>query len=292
MLLNNYIAHTQALVNDKLDQLIQVNSQPQAQLFAAARYSLLGSGKRLRPLLTIATAKAFGTPPESALTAASAIEMIHTYSMIHDDLPCMDDDDFRRGKPTLHKAFPEAHAVLAGDFLLTFAFEILVHDPLLSPLQKVALVSLLAKASGGNGMIAGQIMDIEAEGQLLHSDQLQLLHRYKTGALITAAVQMGGVVANASAEELFCLKNYGEEIGLAFQIVDDILDLSSSEQKHGKNISSDILKDKMTYVKLYGIEGAKEKACALIASAKKQLASLPGDTAILNEMADLIVAKI
>jgi len=290
MLLDNYTTNIHALVDQKLDALVENQQQPYNRLFAAARYSLLGPGKRLRPILLISTAEAFGKPPQAALSAACAIEMVHTYSLIHDDLPCMDDDDFRRGKPTLHKAFPESHAVLAGDFLLTYAFEVLVNDRNLSPEQKVKLVDLLAKASGGSGMIAGQIMDIEAEGRILDEKSLQLVHRYKTGALIAAAVEMGGVIGEADPSELACLKAYGEAIGLAFQIVDDILDLSENVQKHGKT-SSDLIKDKMTYVKLYGLEGAKQRAKSLIDSAKSHLSPLKADVSILNAIADKIIAR-
>lgn len=292
MLLEDYTTYTHALIDRQLDDLVKLSDRPYGQLFAAARYSLLGPGKRLRPTLLIATTEALGISADHALLTACAIEMVHTYSMIHDDLPCMDDDDFRRGKPTLHKVFPESHAVLAGDFLLTYAFEVIVNDSLLSPEQKIKLVAVLAKASGGAGMIAGQIMDIEAEGQKVDQNRLQLIHRYKTGALITAAVEMGGIVANAQEPQLDCLKSYGESIGLAFQIVDDILDLVESEEKHGKKISSDLLKDKMTYIKLHGLKGAKEKAQELIFSAKAILLPLNGNTEILHAIADRIVAKI
>lgn len=292
MPLEKYICHTSSLIEEQLEALVQLQPKPYQQLFAAARYSLLGPGKRMRPIILIASAEALGAHASTALSAACAIEMVHTYSLIHDDLPCMDNDDFRRGIPTLHKAFPEAYAVLAGDFLLTYAFEVIVNDSRLTPLQQVSLVSMLAKGSGGNGMIAGQIMDIEAEGKTLDQEKMELIHHHKTGALITAAAEMGGVIAHARSDELAHLRAYGEAIGLAFQIVDDILDVTPSAQAQGKKCSSDERNDKMTYVKLLGLNGAKAKAYALAEHAKKQIALLSGHTEILQALANRIVARI
>lgn len=289
-LVQDYLKKTALLIDNHLDSLIQKTPCPHENLFSAARYSLMSGGKRLRPILLIATAEAFGCEAAKTLSAASALEMVHTYSMIHDDLPCMDDDDFRRGRPSLHRAFPEAHAVLTGDFLLTYAFEVIATDPLLTNEQKIKLIALLAKNSGGEGMVAGQILDIEAEGKDIDHETLQMIHRYKTGALLTASVEMGGIISMNSEETLFALRAYGNDVGLAFQIIDDILDFSLIE-KQKEPISSDLIKDKMTYVKLLGPENAKKKALALAESAKNHLKALPVKTQLLNQLADFIVHR-
>ncbi len=286
-----YIKNKSLLIENHLASLIEVRNVPYQQLFSAARYSLLAGGKRLRPILLLASVEALNGSVEESLSAASAIEMVHTYSLIHDDLPCMDDDDFRRGKPSLHKAFSEAHAVLAGDFLLSHAFEIIAEDLRLNANQKVALIALLAKSCGGNGMIAGQVMDIEAEGKAIDQETLQKIHHHKTGALITASVLMGGIVAHAQKHEMNALENYGNAIGLAFQIMDDILDVSASVQKHGKATSSDEANNKTTYATLLGIEGSQILANQLISSAKKHLQPLGNSARYLCNLADYIVQR-
>jgi geranylgeranyl diphosphate synthase type II len=287
--IQSYIKSKALLIEQKLNSLTPEESGPIKTLFDAARYSLLGGGKRMRPLLLMATVEMLGGNLESSLSSACALEMIHTYSMIHDDLPCMDNDDFRRGKPSLHRAFPEAHAVLAGDFLLTYAFETIAKEPLLEDQQKVKLISLLAHHSGGHGMIGGQIMDIEAENVDL--EKLQLIHRYKTGALLMAALEMGGIICKATDHEISQLRSFGSAIGLAFQIVDDVLDVTSSEQKHGKAHSSDATNNKQTYASLLGIEAAKEKAHSLVKNAKVTLSSLPYSSEVLCNLADFIVYR-
>lgn len=286
-----YLKTKAQLVEKKLDDLVPLKETAYAMLFEAARYSLLGGGKRLRPVLTIATAETFGKPGESALSAACALEMIHTYSLIHDDLPCMDDDDFRRGKPSLHKAFDEGHAVLTGDYLLTYAFEVVVNDTTLSAQQKVALISLLAKNSGCQGMIAGQVMDIESEGKEIGLDHLKHIHHYKTGALINASILAGAVIANASPDEFKLLNDFGLDIGLAFQIVDDVIDVTSSEAKRGKAVASDVVNQKTTYVTLLGVEASKETADALYERALSHLAKINSDTSILQALAKRLVHR-
>lgn len=288
---NQYLKRKGALIDNHLSQLIPESEQPYKTLFEAARYSLMAGGKRLRPILVLASAEALGGKPEHALSAASAVELIHTYSLIHDDLPCMDDDDFRRGKPSLHKAFSEAHAVLVGDYLQSYAFELLSEDPILSAQQKVELISLLAKGSGGQGMIAGQIMDIEAEGQVIGQEILQNIHRHKTGALMTTSVMMGGIVASAKKGQLEILRQYGDGIGLAFQIMDDVLDVKASLQKHGKAVSSDAANNKTTYVTLMGMEQAESLAGSIIQAAKKHLGQLGGEIDILVQLADYVVNR-
>ena len=287
MSLDQYLQAKAALIEDQLDRLIPEQSQPFKQLFQAARYSLLGGGKRLRPILALATCEALGGDEEAALIPACALEMVHTYSMIHDDLPCMDDDDFRRGKPSLHRTFPEGHAVLTGDYLLTYAFEALSAAPYLTPEQIVRLITSLAKNAGGEGMIAGQIMDIEASGQSL--DDINTIYRYKTGALIATAVEFGGIVAGASKENLDTLSQYAHEIGLAFQIIDDILD--PSDEKRGGHLASDAVNGKITYMTLLGAETSQQIAEKLLKSAIDRLHSLPLKTNRLSDLAFRLVQR-
>jgi geranylgeranyl diphosphate synthase type II len=286
-----YLTSKAALVEKTLDTLIPEKSVSYSSLYTAARYSLLGAGKRLRPILTLATAETFGVTTDSALSAGCALEMIHTYSLIHDDLPCMDDDDFRRGKPSSHKAFGEGHAVLTGDYLLTYAFEVITNEPHLTAQQKVALINLMAKNSGCNGMIAGQVMDIQAEGKTIDLDQLQIIHQYKTGALINASILAGGIIANISSTDYQSLHDFGSDIGLAFQIVDDILDVTASETKHGKITASDQTNHKTTYVTLLGIEGAQAKADMLYDRALVHLEKIKCDTSILKALAKCLVHR-
>jgi geranylgeranyl diphosphate synthase type II len=279
-----------SLLEQTLDKLIPEQKLPYNQLFKAARYSLLGGGKRLRPILTLATCEALGRDENTALIPACALEMIHTYSMIHDDLPCMDNDDFRRGKPTLHKAFPEGHAVLAGDYLLTYAFQVLASAPHLTSQQIVDLIALLAKKAGGEGMIAGQILDIEANQQT-DLEALNRIHNYKTGALIATAVEFGAIVAGATDKIRQILNLFANEIGLAFQIVDDILDVTASKQKHGSSKASDITNGKTTYVTLLGIERSQETSENLLESALTRLQSLSLKTGRLAEIAQCLVRR-
>lgn len=289
--ISDYLKEKGALVESKLDALLPEQKAPYNSVFEAARYSLLGSGKRLRPILAIATAETLGRPASSALSAACALEMIHTYSLIHDDLPCMDDDDFRRGKLSLHKAFGEGLAVLTGDFLLTYAFEVITNDILLSPSQKVALVRLIAQSSGAHGMIGGQVMDIQAENKPILLEHLKEIHSCKTGALLTASILCGAIVAEASLEQIEALCLFGHDIGLAFQIVDDILDVTASEKKHGKKVASDVANNKTTYVSLMGIEASQNAADHLFKNATAHLEKLNCNTAILHALAKKLVHR-
>ncbi len=289
--LENYLEKTSLLINQHLDQFLPENQTGYRQLFSAARYSLIGLGKRLRPILTLATTEVLGGDSEKALSPACTLELIHTYSLIHDDLPCMDDDDFRRGKPSLHKAFPEGHAVLTGDFLLTYAFGILADDPLLSAETKIQLISTLAKQCGAEGMIGGQIMDLEAEKEFISLETLQEIHLRKTAALIIAAVDFGAIIANASPQQRKSLLHFAKNIGLAFQVVDDILDLTSSKEELGKPIASDMTNHKATYVSLLGIEKAKEVAQSLLHCALENLEQLDVDTTLLANIAKNLVHR-
>jgi len=289
--ISSYLRDKAALVEQKLETLIPEQDVPHKQLFLAARYALLGAGKRLRPLLALTTAETLGSFDNSALTTACALEMIHTYSLIHDDLPCMDDDDFRRGKPSLHKAFGEALAVLAGDYLLTYAFEVIADDHRINSSQKIALVKLLAHHSGGHGMLGGQIMDIQAEGLSIDLEMLKKIHRYKTGALITASILSGGIVANAGEAEIESLRLFGDDLGLAFQIIDDVIDVIASEQKHGKTVASDTANNKTTYVTLMGVDTAQQTAYDLYTRSLTYLDRIKRDTTLLKELAKKLVYR-
>jgi geranylgeranyl diphosphate synthase type II len=289
--LKDYLQSQVELIEAHLGQLVPEQNGPYQKLYEAARYALLGGGKRLRPILTLATTQVLGSNPSIALTPACALEMIHAYSLIHDDLPSMDNDDFRRGKPTVHKKFSEGHAILTGDFLLTYAFETLANTSHISAEKKIQLITLLAKQSGSEGMIGGQVMDIASEGQKLNLETLRLLHRNKTGALMTAAIEFGGIMANATEAELNCLRCFGDDIGLAFQIIDDILDVTSSEAKHGKKVASDVLNDKTTFVSLMGLEKSQDYALDLYQRAIHALKPLPYDTTLLVDLADHMIKR-
>lgn len=287
----HYLKAQGQIIEQELDRLIPMHHGPYQQLFEAARYALLDGGKRLRPILTLTTTRILEGDSHLALTPACTLELIHTYSMIHDDLPCMDNDDYRRGKLTVHRKYSEGHAVLTGDFLLTYAFEVLATHPHLNAEKKAQLIATLAHRSGSDGMIGGQVMDLASEGKKISLDHLRLLHRNKTAALITAAIEFGGIIANTTPAQLDHLRQFGEAIGLAFQIVDDILDVTSSHAKHGKTIASDIINEKSTYVSLLGIEQAQAYAQNFYNQAIKTLKTLPYDTSLLAGIADFILRR-
>lgn len=286
-----YLQTQSQLIENHLERLIPLRHGPTQQLFEAARYAILGGGKRLRPILTLATTEMLGGQIEKALTPACALEMVHTYSLIHDDLPCMDDDDYRRGKLTVHRRYTEGHAVLTGDFLLTYAFDALASSPHLSAEKRAQMISILAKRSGADGMIGGQVMDLASEGQKISLDTLRLLHRHKTAALLTAAIEFGGIVSEASDIQMEHLREFGENLGLAFQIVDDILDVTSSQAKHGRAISSDVVNGKSTYVTLLGMEQAKAYAQKSYQQALQALKGLPHHSARLANIAEYILKR-
>jgi geranylgeranyl diphosphate synthase type II len=289
--ISNYLQLQSQQIEKRLEQLLPIKEGPYQLLMESARYSLLGGGKRLRPILALTVVQMLQGNTNQSLSAACTLELIHTYSLIHDDLPCMDNDDYRRGKLTLHRQYSEGHAVLTGDFLLTYAFEVLATDPHLTPEKKVKLITILSKQSGYDGMIGGQVLDLASEGQKINLETLQLLHRNKTAALITASVEFGGVLADATEEQLKLIQEFGENIGLAFQITDDILDVTSSETKHGRQVASDILKDKSTYVSLLGLEQAKTYALNFYQNALQALKPLPYNTSFLIHLADFIIHR-
>lgn len=290
--ITTYLELQSELVNKRLNELFPPHRGHYEHLFEAARYSLMGGGKRLRPILALATANMLGANQEFVLTPACTLEIVHTYSLIHDDLPCMDDDDFRRGKPSLHKKYSEGHAVLTGDYLLTYAFELLAKSPHLNADVKLRLISTLSQSIGADGMIGGQVMDLAYEGKKIPLDTLKLLHRKKTGALITAAIEFGGILANVNEKQMEHLRLFGENIGLAFQIIDDVLDVTSSQTKHGRPVSSDVLNEKSTYVQLLGLEQSKAYAQECYNQALQYLKFFPNQAASpLRKLAEFMIHR-
>lgn len=257
-------------------------------LSKSMHYSLLCGGKRIRPVLALAAAEAVGGDIRKVLPAAAALELIHTYSLIHDDLPAMDNDDYRRGKPSNHKVFGEAQAILAGDALLTYAFEILAGPLLVKPKLQLKVLREVAIAAGWHGMVGGQVADLEGEGKKLTLDQIKHIHKYKTGALLTVAARLGGILAGADELQINALTTYAGSLGLAFQIKDDILDLEGDSETLGKPAGSDLLLDKSTYPSLLGLEGAKRQLHEQVEIAKEALKLLGERPIFLLELANFI----
>ncbi|CAM3957106.1 polyprenyl synthetase [Lederbergia lenta] len=254
-------------------------------------YSLKAGGKRIRPLLLFSTITAFEKDPERGLAAAVSLEMIHTYSLVHDDLPSMDDDDLRRGKPTNHMVFGEAIAILAGDGLLTHGFQLIADDNHLSDQIKVKIISLLAKCAGPEGMVSGQILDIQGENKKMDIVELEYIHRHKTGKLLSFSVLAGAIIAGANDKQLALFEKFSQHLGLAFQISDDILDIEGSEQVIGKPVGSDTGKTKSTYPAILTIQGAREHLSYHIEEAKNTLKEIDLHTSILEKMTDLIETR-
>jgi geranylgeranyl diphosphate synthase, type II len=290
--LEEYLDEQQQLIDDALDKWVPAEEVEPQSIHRAMRYSLFAGGKRIRPVLAIAAARAISEAPIGIENAAATLEMIHTYSLIHDDLPAMDDDDLRRGRPTCHKVFGQALAILAGDALCTLAFEVLSRVPHISTERKTLLVQELAHASGTvRGMIAGQVHDIEGEGQQPTPALLEAIHRAKTGALLRASVRMGAIYAGATDDELAALTGFGEHIGLAFQIVDDILDVEQTSEKLGKTAGKDQAQQKITFPSVYGLERSREMAEEHGRAAHRRLASFGERADRLRQLAELIVQR-
>ncbi|MEM8727860.1 MAG: polyprenyl synthetase family protein [Chlamydiota bacterium] len=265
-----------SLIDKHLSRLIPEKKSPQALLYQAARYSFLLPGKRLRPLLLLKTLEDYEIPIDKGLDAAAAIEMIHTYSLIHDDLPCIDDDDLRRGRPALHKVYGEGQALLAGDFLLTYAFELLAKSSL--PRQ---IITIIAKAAGSEGMIGGQVVDLLSEEKKPDWDTLLFMYSGKTAALFSAALECGAVIGGASYSEQTAFRNAGKYFGIAFQIHDDIIDVTADEDALGKSVFSDAKNKKSTSLSLFGVEKAKEIRFSFL---EKALNTLPEKALKVQEL--------
>jgi geranylgeranyl diphosphate synthase, type II len=287
--LNAFIAR----VEQGIDSLLPPASTRPARIHEAMRYSLQAGGKRLRPVLVLATAELFGKGEHDALPAAVAIESVHTYSLIHDDLPCMDNDDLRRGRPTAHKAFDEATALLAGDALLTYAFALLSRHYAADTALAHALVQELSGAAGSEQLIGGQMEDLLAERKNnVTADQLEFIHLNKTAAMIRASLVMGGLCGGLRApRELDLLRKLGRELGLTFQIVDDILDATADSATLGKTAGKDLRADKTTFVKVHGLDGARRHAREHTTAALESLAALPGDTAFLRQLVETMLVR-
>ena len=274
-----------------LDTLTPVASARPARLHAAMRYSLQAGGKRLRPVLVLASADLFAPGGADALAAAVAVECLHTYSLIHDDLPCMDNDDLRRGRPTVHKQFDEATALLAGDALLTHAFGLLAESYASEPALAHALIRELAAAAGSQRLIGGQMEDLIAENQAATAAQLEFIHLNKTAAMIEAALVMGGLVGHADATAIATLRQTGRELGLAFQIVDDVLDATADTATLGKTAGKDAQAGKTTFVKLHGLTTSRRLAQEHSAAASAALRRLKGDATFLLALVESMAAR-
>jgi geranylgeranyl diphosphate synthase type II len=291
MNLREYLAQQQRRVDAELDRLVPPETTPPETIHRAMRYSLFAGGKRIRPTLCLEAANAVGGETDGIAACACTLELVHTYSLIHDDLPALDNDDYRRGKLTNHKVFGDAMAILAGDALLTLAFQVLAELPVQED-RKCRLMGELATASGTvGGMIGGQVADLEGEGKSPDAALLETIHRAKTGALLRASLRMGAICAGAGKEQYAALSCYGEHVGLAFQIVDDILDVEESSAALGKTAGKDAAQHKITFPAVYGLETSRRMAEEECGSAHGVLAPF-GDRAIrLHELADLIVHR-
>ncbi len=289
--LQRYLATRTAIVDRALDRFLPAAKAKPGTIHTAMRYSLFAGGKRLRPVLTLAAAEACGGKMMAAIPAACAVECIHTYSLIHDDLPCMDDDDLRRGRPTNHRVFGEGVAVLAGDALLTVAFEILAKSKPAPRHAVAAQVTELAHAAGSRWLVGGQVADLEGEGRSLGAAELKYIHRCKTAALLTASIRLGAMSANATPAQMKALTVFGQSVGLAFQVIDDILDITQSSDKLGKTAGKDATARKATYPAIFGLEKSRVEARRLTRAAHAALRSFGkrGDT--LRAFADYLLAR-
>jgi farnesyl diphosphate synthase len=285
-------AITASLTDAVLDRLLMAPPGLEARVYDAMRYSALAPGKRLRPLLVLAGARLFGVARRSALQVAAAIEMVHAYSLIHDDLPAMDNSDLRRGRPTCHKEFDEATAVLAGDGLLTMAFEVLSHpDTHGDPAVRCDLVSALAAAAGAAGMVGGQMIDLIAEARRLDIGAITRLQRMKTGALIAFACEAGAILAKAASELRTALRGYAHDLGLAFQIADDLLDVEGSAAETGKPVGADAAAGKATFVSILGVDRARAQAELLVDQAIAHLELFEDKAELLRQVARFVVNR-
>lgn len=290
--LSEYLVQQRQLVDAALDAVVPPATEPPETIHKAMRYSLFAGGKRVRPILCMEAARAVSAEPAGVETAAATLELIHTYSLIHDDLPALDNDDLRRGRPTNHKVFGEAMAILAGDSLLTLAFEVLARLEHADAKRRSALVLELASASGTvRGMIAGQVHDLEGEKEKPTAERLERIHRAKTGALLRASVRMGAIYAGATERQLDALSRFGEHIGLAFQIVDDLLDIEESSATLGKTAGKDIAQQKITFPAVYGLEESRRMAERERLAAHAALSAFDSRANRLREIADLIVHR-
>jgi geranylgeranyl diphosphate synthase type II len=294
MQIANYLAEAKKAVDECLDRLLPAESEEPRTIHKAMRYSTFAGGKRVRPILVLAAGESVGGNREVLLHLGCAIELIHTYSLIHDDLPALDNDDIRRGRPTCHKVFGEAMAILAGDSLMTRSYQLLVELPNVPSMDstRVAVIREIAYATGTvEGMIGGQVVDLESEGRAITAENLEYIHRSKTGALLAACTRCAALAAGASPAQLKALGAYGRKIGLAFQIMDDILDVTASSEELGKTAGKDQKAKKATYPALYGIDASREKAKELTGSAIEDVRELGARAEALRGLARFIHSR-
>lgn len=290
--LTQFLRDSQRLVDFHLDRYLPLETSAPKRVHAAIRWSVFAGGKRFRPALLLALGEAFGASQPQLLSSACALEMIHTYSLIHDDLPSMDDDDLRRGRATCHVRFGEATAILAGDALQTLAFQIIAADESLSAEKRVQLIQEIARASGTpEGMVAGQAHDLEAESRDVTAEELEQIHRLKTGALIIAAARGGAMIGDASSDELALITDYSSHLGLLFQITDDLLDITATAETLGKTPGKDMRSQKATYPALHGEDAAREFAARVHRQARETLNELDRHTERLRAIADYILNR-
>jgi geranylgeranyl diphosphate synthase type II len=292
MSLAEYLARQTERIDAELARIVPSEQTPPATLHRAMRYSLFAGGKRIRPVLCLEAARAVAPEAPGVEAAACALELVHTYSLIHDDLPALDNDDLRRGRPTCHKVFGEAMAILAGDALLTYAFQVLGAIESVDGARRARMMFELAAAAGTpGGMVAGQVADLEGEGQAPDAALLESIHRAKTGALLRASVRLGAICAGAAEPELAALSSYGEHVGLAFQIVDDLLDVEQTSEALGKTAGKDAAQHKITFPAVYGMDESRRMAERQRAAAHEALRGFGPRAALLKDLADLIVHR-
>lgn len=292
--IEDYLAEKRLLVDEALDRYLPPEETYPPLIHSAMRYTVLAPAKRLRAILVLASGEACGRTPGEVMPAACAVEMIHAYSLIHDDLPCMDDDDYRRGRLTSHKVYGEAVATLAGDALLTLGFETMARNAefeAVGPLRTLRAIREIAVAVGTEGMIGGQVVDIQCEGREVDPELVRYIHSHKTGAFIRACARIGGILAGAGDEEIEILGEYGESIGLAFQVIDDILDVTGDETRLGKRVGRDREKAKVTYPLVFGLERSREFARELTRRAKDSLGPMRQRARVLEGLADWLLAR-
>lgn len=289
--MKDYLDSFKRIIDIALNKFLSKKNEYPATIHSAMRYSIFAGGKRIRPILTLTTGKLLGLDFRKILPAACAIEMIHTYSLIHDDLPCMDDDDYRRGKLTCHKVYGEAIATLAGDSLLTLAFKVFSENSKVDSNLTIKALGDLAVAAGTYGMIGGQVVDIESENKVGSLPLVQYIHTHKTGSLICSSIRVGAILSGATSKELYALTKYGKYIGLAFQIIDDCLNITGDEKKLGKKIGSDLKKKKITYPAVFGLIESKNRAYELCEKAKKSLNIFGNKAIVLKKLADFIIKR-
>jgi len=290
--LKEALAHACTDIEATIDALLPMVLGDESILLEAMRYAALGGGKRLRGFLAVEVASLFGADRKAALRVAASVELLHAYSLVHDDLPSMDDDDLRRGRPSTHRQFDEAIAILAGDALQTRAFEILLEDETSSDATiRSNLALALARASGAAGMVGGQVIDIRGEGRALPLDEVRRLHALKTGALIRYAAESGAILAGVTDDRRDAIVSYGQNLGTAFQVADDVLDTTASAEELGKTAGKDEASGKSTYVSLLGIDGARAEARRLSDQAREALSSFGAQAAALRALADYVVER-